>query len=150
MLAPDKVACFCPDTHKRRFCAVSIVQMAKESNRKRGLDRPSIIMVNSFAGKVPLKYMSAFTASKYALAGFTEVRRCSVLSHLTRHTAPIHLNVALTLSCMNTSTLVLPYNYCLGTCMHKSRLLLSEFLRSNPNVQRTWLNTCADMYNKNT
>eukprot|EP00955_Chlamydomonas_euryale_P014677 157692-Chlamydomonas_euryale.AAC.1 len=49
--------------------------MAKESQRRRGLDRPSIIMINSFAGKVPLKHMSAFTASKYALAGFTEAIR---------------------------------------------------------------------------
>ncbi len=98
--------------------------MIKEALRKKGLDRPSIIMVNSFAGKVgrgsrwsgmgcgrtesleaseqaasspqmglslsfhllnpyphcqvPVKYMSAFTASKWALAGLTEAIRAEI------------------------------------------------------------------------
>ncbi|KAG1667619.1 hypothetical protein FOA52_001673 [Chlamydomonas sp. UWO 241] len=55
-----------------------VPRMAKEAQRKRGLDRSSIIMVNSFSGRVPLKYSSAFTASKHALAGFTEAIRAEV------------------------------------------------------------------------
>eukprot|EP00798_Chlamydomonas_sp_ICE-L_P011715 gene11715-34442_t len=67
--------------------------MLKEAEKKRGTffnqDRPSIIMVNSFAGKVPLKYMSAFTASKYALMGFTEAIR-SELSGENIHIGQVH------------------------------------------------------------
>lgn len=45
--------------------------LIREAQKKKGIDRPSLINIGSFAGKVPLKYMSAFTASKYALDGFT-------------------------------------------------------------------------------
>ncbi|GFH29637.1 uncharacterized protein HaLaN_28330, partial [Haematococcus lacustris] len=52
--------------------------LIKEAQRKQGVDRPSLIMVNSFGGKVPMKSMSAFTASKYALMGLTEAIRAEL------------------------------------------------------------------------
>lgn len=38
----------------------------------KNLLKPSFVVVNSFGGVVPLKYMSAYCASKYALNGFSE------------------------------------------------------------------------------
>lgn len=52
--------------------------LIKQAQRKKGIDRPSLVMIGSFAGKVPLKYMSAFSASKYALDGFTDAIRSEV------------------------------------------------------------------------
>ncbi|GAX82432.1 hypothetical protein CEUSTIGMA_g9860.t1 [Chlamydomonas eustigma] len=63
--------------------------MIKENQRKKSADKPSIIMVGSFASKVPLKYMSAFTASKYALAGFTDAIRAEV-APLGVHVGQVH------------------------------------------------------------
>jgi len=70
--------------------------LAKEAQRKAGgtlfPDRPSVIMVNAFNAKVPMKYMSAFTASKYALMGFTEAIR-SELEPLGIHVGSVHPGV---------------------------------------------------------
>jgi short-subunit dehydrogenase len=41
----------------------------------KNLLKPSFMVVNSFGAVVPLKYMSAYCASKYALHGFTECLR---------------------------------------------------------------------------
>lgn len=43
-----------------------------------GGERPSVIMVSSFMGKVPTKYMSAFSASKAALAALATAVRTEV------------------------------------------------------------------------
>ncbi len=61
-------------------------QLQKEASKKHGMDRPSIIMVNSYSGKVPVKNMSAFSASKFALLGLTE----AIKAELT----PMHIHVA--------------------------------------------------------
>mmetsp|Transcript_17116 Transcript_17116/g.36961 ORF Transcript_17116/g.36961 Transcript_17116/m.36961 type:complete len:355 (+) Transcript_17116:160-1224(+) len=63
--------------------------LVREAQRKRHLDRPSLIMVNSFAGKVPLKQMAAFTASKYALEGLTYAVRAEVAPQGI-HVAQVH------------------------------------------------------------
>jgi len=47
---------------------------ALEAAAKRGA-KPVVAMVNSFAGRIPLRSMPAYTASKYALAGFTDAIR---------------------------------------------------------------------------
>lgn len=66
--------------------------LIKEAQRKQGVDRPSLIMVNSFGGKVPMKSMSAFTASKYALMGLTEAIRAE-LEPLGIHVGQVHPGV---------------------------------------------------------
>eukprot|EP00200_Dunaliella_tertiolecta_P006321 CAMPEP_0202358458 /NCGR_PEP_ID=MMETSP1126-20121109/12117_1 /ASSEMBLY_ACC=CAM_ASM_000457 /TAXON_ID=3047 /ORGANISM="Dunaliella tertiolecta, Strain CCMP1320" /LENGTH=358 /DNA_ID=CAMNT_0048951623 /DNA_START=126 /DNA_END=1202 /DNA_ORIENTATION=- len=50
-----------------------------EGKRKQGGDKPSLIMINAFNGKVSMKHMSAFSATKYALYGLTEALRAEVL-----------------------------------------------------------------------
>lgn len=49
--------------------------LLKTGGRRGFLDPACLVMVNSFASKVPCKYMAAFTASKYALAGMTAALR---------------------------------------------------------------------------
>ncbi|KAF5834889.1 hypothetical protein DUNSADRAFT_8193 [Dunaliella salina] len=49
-----------------------------EGKRKQGADKPSLIMINAFNGKVSMKHMSAFSATKYALYGLTEALRAEV------------------------------------------------------------------------
>lgn len=41
---------------------------------KKGM-KPVLVNVNSFGGRIPLRSMPAYTASKYALAGFTDAIR---------------------------------------------------------------------------
>lgn len=43
--------------------------------------KPTLLMVNSFAGRLPVKQMSAYTASKFALAGFTDSVRAELAPH---------------------------------------------------------------------
>uniref|UniRef100_A0A7S0WIV6 Uncharacterized protein n=1 Tax=Pyramimonas obovata TaxID=1411642 RepID=A0A7S0WIV6_9CHLO len=51
--------------------------------------RGAIVNVNSFGGVMPLKNMTAYTASKYALAGFTDALRYE-LSPKGVHVAQVH------------------------------------------------------------
>lgn len=37
--------------------------------------KPVVAMVNSFVGRIPVRSMPAYTASKFALAGFTDAIR---------------------------------------------------------------------------
>lgn len=53
----------------------AFLPMLKQTAKLRPGERPSLVLVNSFAGKVPLKYMTAYTASKHALHGFAQVTR---------------------------------------------------------------------------
>jgi len=61
---------------------------ALEAAAKRGA-KPVVAMVNSFAGRIPLRSMPAYTASKYALAGFTDAIRPE-LADVGIHVAQIH------------------------------------------------------------
>lgn len=47
----------------------------KMTAKVKNLARPSLVVVNSVGGVMPLKFMSAYCASKYALAGFSECLR---------------------------------------------------------------------------
>lgn len=49
-------------------------QPALVAAAKQGL-KPVLVNVNSFGGRIPLRSMPAYTASKYALAGFTDAIR---------------------------------------------------------------------------
>lgn len=53
-----------------------LVQSAKL--RGFSFQKPTLVMVAGFAGKVPLKYMTAFTASKWAVVGLAEGLRTEV------------------------------------------------------------------------
>lgn len=46
--------------------------------KAQGKPGPSVVMVNSFVARLPAKYMTAYTASKYALAGWTDALRAEV------------------------------------------------------------------------
>ncbi|CAG9464651.1 unnamed protein product [Pedinophyceae sp. YPF-701] len=48
----------------------------RETAKRKG--RAHIAVVNSFGGRIPLRNMSAYTASKYALAGWTDVLRAEL------------------------------------------------------------------------
>eukprot|EP00242_Pyramimonas_sp_CCMP2087_P014794 CAMPEP_0198207456 /NCGR_PEP_ID=MMETSP1445-20131203/10902_1 /TAXON_ID=36898 /ORGANISM="Pyramimonas sp., Strain CCMP2087" /LENGTH=320 /DNA_ID=CAMNT_0043880491 /DNA_START=61 /DNA_END=1020 /DNA_ORIENTATION=- len=54
--------------------------------------RGAIVNVNSFAGVMPLRNMTAYTASKYALAGFTDALRYEVAPKGV-HVAQVHPGV---------------------------------------------------------
>jgi NAD(P)-dependent dehydrogenase (short-subunit alcohol dehydrogenase family) len=51
--------------------------------------RPIVLNVNSFGGRIPLRGMSAYTASKFALAGFSEAIKPE-LADLGIHVAQVH------------------------------------------------------------
>ncbi len=57
--------------------------------KQQGQPGPSIVMVNSFAARIPLKNMAAYTGSKYALAGYTDALRAEV-SPQGVHVASVH------------------------------------------------------------
>jgi NAD(P)-dependent dehydrogenase (short-subunit alcohol dehydrogenase family) len=69
-------------------------QPALEAAAKRGA-KPVVAMVNSFAGRIPLRSMPAYTASKYALAGFTDAIRPE-LADVGIHVAQIHPGAGVT------------------------------------------------------
>jgi short-subunit dehydrogenase len=51
--------------------------------------KPVVVNVNSFGGRIPLRNMSAYTASKFALAGFTDAIRPE-FADLGIHVAHVH------------------------------------------------------------
>lgn len=58
--------------------AQAFLPVLKNTAKRNFGERPSLIFVNSFAGKVPLKHMAAYSASKHALDGFTQALRSEV------------------------------------------------------------------------
>lgn len=52
--------------------------LKQSAQRKDKGPKPTLLMVNSFGGRMPLKGMSAYTASKFALAGFTDSIRAEL------------------------------------------------------------------------
>lgn len=46
-------------------------QEALLATARRGQSKPVIVNVNSFGGRIPLRNMAAYSASKFALAGET-------------------------------------------------------------------------------
>ncbi len=51
--------------------------------------KPVLVNVNSFGGRIPLRNMAAYTASKFALAGFTDAIRPE-FADLGIHVAQVH------------------------------------------------------------
>lgn len=51
--------------------------------------KPILLNVNSFGGRIPLRNMAAYTASKFALAGFTDAIRPE-FADLGIHVAQVH------------------------------------------------------------
>lgn len=51
--------------------------------------RPVVVNVNSFGSRIPLRNMAAYTASKFALAGFTDAIRPE-FADLGIHVAQVH------------------------------------------------------------
>lgn len=64
-------------------------QAALEKAAKQPNGKPVVVNVNSFGGRIPLRSMSAYSASKFALAGFTDCIRPE-LADLGIHVAQVH------------------------------------------------------------
>lgn len=63
--------------------------LAATAARRPKAERPSLVMVNSFVGRMPANNMPAYTASKFALCGFTDSIRREV-QDLGIHVAQVH------------------------------------------------------------
>lgn len=63
-----------------------------QRNTVLAFQKPTLVMVAGFAGKVPLKHMTAFSASKYAVVGLAEALRTEV-EHQGVHLALVHPGV---------------------------------------------------------
>ena len=59
------------DTSLHTMCSADCAgfQSALLATVKRGSSQPVVVNVNSFGGRIPLRNMSAYSASKFALAG---------------------------------------------------------------------------------
>ncbi|KAK9816654.1 hypothetical protein WJX72_003328 [[Myrmecia] bisecta] len=74
--------------------AVAVTQgflpvLQKTAKRRGAFEKPAVVMVNSYGGKIPIRAMPAYTASKYALAGFTDAIRPELESYGI-HLAQVH------------------------------------------------------------
>ena len=56
--------------------------------------KPVLVNVNSFGGRIPLRNMPAYTASKFALAGFTDAIRPE-FADLGIHVSQVHPGISL-------------------------------------------------------
>ena len=64
-------------------------QAALEKAAEQPGGKPVVVNVNSFGGRIPLRSMSAYSASKFALAGFTDCIRPE-FADLGIHVAQVH------------------------------------------------------------
>lgn len=92
----------------------------------KNLLKPSFVIVNSFGAVVPLKYMSAYCASKYALNGFAECLRMEA-DAMGVHVGQVHPGVVNT-NFMERAKFV-------GANADEDRKTLSQVLKS-PMAQR--------------
>eukprot|EP00798_Chlamydomonas_sp_ICE-L_P025602 gene25602-11254_t len=64
-----------PTLVAKAFTPMLKAAAAVKAAKRTGGPKPALVMVNSFAARMPLKHMSIYTASKYALAGMTDALR---------------------------------------------------------------------------